>query len=1002
MVDVPSIHCRLDRSPAAKRGDRCMMSTWPRLPVVPLLAVLVVGGQDSEACQFHCGSPSTWCGAAYPVYVTHTFALPTVTEFGIPASLPSPTLHSLDLTFRNITRIADGGLSCFFVDAPGDSDDDGFSLGKTQAILLDHNQLTAIPDLTQFNFTTYISLKNNEITEMRPHVLDGWENRELVLYLDGNRIASVPTGAFAFKGEVLVVSLVDNEVTDVGEVFQGFVGVAEVVCDLQGNAVTADGLATAMQSYREGTALLTLIFRDNNITELPAQLFDGMGRDTPIGLSIIVDVSSNPISMLSTASFSGASLLQSVTILLSNTTAHSLAIPTTPFVYTGIEWDAANGGALRLFFGNTSVDMAIVRALSSGANLPETLEVNLMNNDFRYIPPGAFHGSRATAIDLSSNAITWVSPDAFDYTLDLRTLALSNNRLTVINAGLMSNVPALASLIFNDNLVWAVPLTSNHVGERTAANSNVLACAAFGPMLSGCACPRGLVFSTHCGYGRCLSTMDGCGVGLLFNNRSCAAAPSSTCIASCAVGQYYSAGLQECVAVTQCSTAFRQGSTTQFQKAYQFDDVTATSDRQCSICSTCPVGYDTVPCTAMVNAQCTKLSKLGAGDVAAIVMSTVLLMAAAAAGVLYGRLNFHRSKLTADELEMTELLLGNVSLEKERLTAENRRKQRAWVIDEADLKMAEVIGTGGMGVVRRALWGHIAVAVKTLKLPLDFDPLVSEEFHREVDFMSSIRHPNVIAFFGAGVYSDNRAFIVTELMARGSLRSLLDQPEVDLPWSTRVTFARDIAKGMEYLHAQDTVHRDLKADNCFASEDWRVKVADFGTGRLEVTAIEAATPTAATLNAPPAHKPRSASVESYDSGASRFLTVGLGSVLWMAPEVLFGRPIDPQHVTSTDVYSFGCILFEIWTRRYPWWHIEIDERFKFEAALKAAIASGGRPVPPEGSPAAAPAFAGLMPACWAANPAVRPTFTTILAQLEEAGGEAGVGIRSDNGRQHYE
>jgi hypothetical protein len=159
----------------------------------------------------------------------------------------------------------------------------------------------------------------------------------------------------------------------------------------------------------------------------------------------------------------------------------------------------------------------------------------------------------------------------------------------------MSNVPALASLIFNDNLVWAVPLTSNHVGERTAANSNVLACAAFGPMLSGCACPRGLVFSTHCGYGRCLSTMDGCGVGLLFNNRSCAAAPSSTCIASCAAGQYYSAGLQECVAVTQCSTAFRQGSTTQFQKAYQFDDVTATSDRQCSICSTCPSGETRSP-----------------------------------------------------------------------------------------------------------------------------------------------------------------------------------------------------------------------------------------------------------------------------------------------------------------------------------------------------------------------------------------------------------------------
>lgn len=141
---------------------------------------------------------------------------------------------------------------------------------------------------------------------------------------------------------------------------------------------------------------------------------------------------------------------------------------------------------------------------------------------------------------------------------------------------------------------------------------------------------------------------------------------------------------------------------------------------------------------------------------------------------------------------------------------------------------------------------HIPVAIKVLRHPLDdLDPTMVEDFQREVKFMrcvhmngsvlpcasvglasdwqilthgaekcSSIRHPHVLNFYGAGVDGARRAFLVTELMQRGSLKSLLLDLSQELSWGIRVRFASDIAQGMRYLHEKGTVHRDLKADNC--------------------------------------------------------------------------------------------------------------------------------------------------------------------------------------------
>lgn len=124
--------------------------------------------------------------------------------------------------------------------------------------------------------------------------------------------------------------------------------------------------------------------------------------------------------------------------------------------------------------------------------------------------------------------------------------------------------------------------------------------------------------------------------------------------------------------------------------------------------------------------------------------------------------------------------------------------------------------------------------------------------------------------------------IITEYLAGGSLRKYLHQQEpYSVPLNLVLKLALDIARGMQYLHSQGILHRDLKSENLLLGEDMCVKVADFGISCLES-----------------------------QCGSAKGFT---GTYRWMAPEMIKEK----RHTKKVDVYSFGVVLWELLTALTP-------------------------------------------------------------------------------------
>ncbi|XP_028056031.1 serine/threonine-protein kinase STY46-like isoform X3 [Camellia sinensis] len=197
-----------------------------------------------------------------------------------------------------------------------------------------------------------------------------------------------------------------------------------------------------------------------------------------------------------------------------------------------------------------------------------------------------------------------------------------------------------------------------------------------------------------------------------------------------------------------------------------------------------------------------------------------------------------------------------------------------WEIDPMLLKFDQKIATGLYGDLYKGTFNSQDVAIKVLRAEYLND--VQKEFAQEVYILRRVRHKNVVQFIGACTRPPSLC-IVTEFMSGGSVYDFMHKRKGIFKLPALLKVAIDVSKGMNYLHQNNIIHRDLKAANLLMDESEVVKVADFGVARVE-------TP-------------------------SGVMTAETGTYRWMAPEVIEHKPYDRK----ADVFSFGVVLWELLT-----------------------------------------------------------------------------------------
>ena len=250
------------------------------------------------------------------------------------------------------------------------------------------------------------------------------------------------------------------------------------------------------------------------------------------------------------------------------------------------------------------------------------------------------------------------------------------------------------------------------------------------------------------------------------------------------------------------------------------------------------------------------------------------------------------------------------------------------------------LGAGAMGEVYLAEHRHLKrkAAVKLLAPELVGRPDLLERFFLEARATSAIAHPGIVQVFDCEVDATGRPYIVMEFLDGETLAAVLARRGA-LPALTAARLGRGMAEALEAAHAKGIVHRDLKPENVFVQSQPpdSVKLVDFGIAKL-----------AGDFRAGQVHQTRSGAL--------------MGTPLYMSPE----QCRDSANLDSrTDLYSLGCVLFEMLTGHPPFTHANLGD------LVVAHLTESPRDARAE-NPSVPPALAQLVAELLRKSPAERP------------------------------
>ncbi|KAG6915759.1 hypothetical protein DXG01_009996 [Tephrocybe rancida] len=267
---------------------------------------------------------------------------------------------------------------------------------------------------------------------------------------------------------------------------------------------------------------------------------------------------------------------------------------------------------------------------------------------------------------------------------------------------------------------------------------------------------------------------------------------------------------------------------------------------------------------------------------------------------------------------------------------------------------------GGFGDIYKATLHHETLCLKVLRRRAETKSF--KAFAKEYILWSQLSHPNVLPFYGLHNLHWGQISLVSPWAENGNLKEFLSQ-ESHGTTVDRILLCLDTAMGVEYLHANGVVHGDIKSVNVVVDGAGRAYLVDFGLSNIDDPQI--------------AHWTSQSLVASQG-----------GTVRWQAPELypdesdLEAEEIVVTNTKMSDVYAWGCLVYEIFTGRLPF------HNARFSSTVVVKVMKGQVPSrPPDGDPAwlihgLNESIWKLMGRCWAFNPTARPTMAAIVSSLK--------------------